>query len=280
MNYIEYKISFNKYLTDDENGLIMSYLGDIGFESFVEEDLTILAYITVEEFIVNQDEIESYFLVNSSTFKNVEKKEIKQQNWNAIWEANFSPTQINEQCVVRAPFHEPFNVKYELIIMPKMSFGTGHHETTRLMMLDIFEQDLTGKKGLDMGCGTGVLGILAAKRGAENLDIIDIDKWAYENAIENVVQNGVENKINVKIGDASLLHGHKYQFILANINRNILLNDMKTYFDALENQGTLTISGFLKEDIDILKKYAKSLGLNHQKTNSFEKWQLMRFTKN
>lgn len=280
MDYIEYKISFKKYATDDENGLLMSDLGDIGFESFMEEDMAILAYITTEEMMKNCENIEQFFAMEHPGVKNIEKTVIEQQNWNKVWESNFSPTEVNDRCVIRAPFHEPFGVEYELVIMPKMSFGTGHHETTRLMMHDIFELDLVGKKGLDMGCGTGVLGILAVKLGAEFMDIIDIDQWAYENAIENVEQNGVFDRIKVKIGDAELLKGNNYQFILANINRNILLNDMSSYSNVLELGGTLTISGFLFDDIDILISSASGNGLVHQKTTSNGKWQSIRFQKN
>ena len=147
------------------------------------------------------------------------------------------------------------------------------------MMNDIFELDLVGKKGLDMGCGTGVLGILAAKRGAELLDIIDIDQWAYENAIENVEQNNVSDKITVKVGDAELLKGNSYQFVLANINRNILLNDMSKYCEVLESGGTLTISGFLVDDIEVLKQCAEKNGLQFLKVMNIGKWNAMRFVK-
>ncbi len=280
MNYIEYKFCFVKYLSEDEMGLIISDLGDIGFESFVEEDLVLLAYIQSGDLVGRLFEIEEYIAENIKTFKSVDKKEIEQQNWNELWESNFSPTIVNERCVVRAPFHQSHNMEYELVIMPKMSFGTGHHETTRLMMCDIFEIDVEGKKGLDMGCGTGVLGILAAMRGAKHLDIIDIDQWAYDNAIENVEQNNVSDKITVKIGDAALLVGCNYEFILANINRNILINDMQIYSNALCCGGSIAISGFLKEDIDMLVEKAKECGLTFQKTNSFEKWQMIRFIKN
>ena len=279
MNYLEYKISFKRYTTDDENGLLMSDLGDIGFESFVEEDMMILAYITADEMVKNCEQIEQFFAMEHPDIKTVEKSVIEKQNWNALWESNFSPTNVNDKCVIRAPFHEPFGVEYELVIMPKMSFGTGHHETTRLMMNDIFELDLVGKKGLDMGCGTGVLGILAAKRGAELLDIIDIDQWAYENAIENVEQNNVSDKITVKVGDAELLKGNSYQFVLANINRNILLNDMSKYCEVLESGGTLTISGFLVDDIEVLKQCAEKNGLQFLKVMNIGKWNAMRFVK-
>lgn len=279
MNYIEYKLNLLKHSTDDELGLLMSDLGDIGFESFMEEDLAIFAYITADNFIKNSEDIEQFFSASSNMIKSVEKTEIEQQNWNALWESNFSPTRINDNCVVRAPFHDSFNVEYELVIMPKMSFGTGHHETTRLMMEEIFELNVKGKKGLDMGCGTGILGILAAKCGAEHLDIIDIDQWAYDNAIENIEQNGVVDRITIKIGDAKLLEGCNYQFILANINRNILLEDMIKYVETLQNGGTLSISGFLANDVEVLKQCAILLGLEHQKTASYEKWQMMRFVK-
>ncbi len=279
MNYIEYKIKLNKYLSDDQMGIIISDLGDMGFESFVEEPLELSAYITPNELLVWQEDIASYLESLKPTVKMVEKQEIEQRNWNELWESNFDVTPINDICSVRAPFHEPTNTEFELVIMPKMSFGTGHHETTRLMLLDIFELNVEGKRGLDMGCGTGVLGILAAKRGAKSVDIIDIDRWAFENAIENIDTNGVADVIVPRLGDASLLIDMQFDFILANINRNILLDDMKTYVDNLVDGGTLSISGFLEEDIPMLKACAENLGLVHLKTASFEKWQMMRFEK-
>jgi len=278
MNYFEYKISFNRYISEDANGLLMSDLVDMGFESFQEEDLTLLGYIKQEDMERYGEAISSYLSSVPDVVK-VEKSEIIQQNWNALWESNFSPTIVNDRCVIRAPFHETHNVEYEIIIMPKMSFGTGHHQTTKMMMDDIFEIELEGKSGLDMGCGTGILGILAVMLGAKHMDIIDIDYWAYDNAIENVQRNQVEESITIKMGDASLLDGAKYDFVLANINRNILLDDMGRYVDVLRVGGTLTISGFLESDIPVLIEKAEELGLSCKKTMGNGKWSALRLLK-
>ena len=154
---------------------------------------------------------------------------------------------------VRAPFHEKPKTAYDIIIEPKMSFGTGHHETTHMMIQHILKNDFEGKSVLDMGCGTGVLAILAQKRGAVNIDAIDIDNWCYLNSIENVERNNAQ-PVEVFEGDASLLGGKKYDIIIANINRNILLNDMKSYAESLNANGTIFLSGFYTEDISMLEE--------------------------
>lgn len=279
MNYVEYKITFPAPLGEEEMGIYIAGLEDMGFESFTEEERVLAGYLPLPEFVKNREEIDHYLALHKGEFSNVEVSEIEQRNWNALWESNFTPTIVNDRCAVIAPFHERTGAEYELVIMPKMSFGTGHHETTRLMMEDIFELDLAGKAGLDMGCGTGVLAILAARRGASHVDAVDIDEWAYDNAQENVETNGVAERVTVKIGDASLLAGMKYRFILANINRNILLEDMDKYVAVLEPGGTLSISGFLAEDVEVLKACAASLGLTHEKTASHQRWHMMRFRK-
>ncbi len=279
MNYVEYKISFNKYLSDDDSGMLIAELGDLGFESFVEEDLALFAYIPDNILIKCQEDIEHYLSQKPYSIQNIEKQEIVQQNWNALWESNFSPSEINEKCWVIAPFHESKGVEYEVVIMPKMSFGTGNHETTRLMMNDIFNIGVEGKVGLDMGCGTGVLGILAAMLGAKHVDSIDIDQWAYENALENAQSNNVQDKLSIFVGDASLLKDQRYDFILANINRNILLNDMQKYYSVMNEGATISFSGFLESDIDILRQKAEEIGLKYVLNTHYEKWQMLRFMK-
>lgn len=279
VNYIELTLCFPEQLTEETAGIHIAQLGDMGFESFVEQEHELLCYIPCSLFPANKEQILHYIDQQKSAGVSGLFSEIEQQNWNALWESNFEPTFLNDCCTVRAPFHEKTNAEIEIIIMPKMSFGTGHHETTRLMMEDIFELDIAGKTGLDMGCGTGVLAILAAKRGALRLDAIDIDSWAWENSTENIATNQTADRISAKLGDVSLIDGLCYDFILANINRNILLEDMRHYVTALAPGGTLSISGFLEQDLNDLRQCAQSLGLTHQKTASHQKWQMMRFVK-
>lgn len=280
MNYIEIQLLFKNPLNEEISGIHIAELSDMGFESFFEQDNILSCYIQDKQYVNHHDSITEY-LLNISKNQQIESKitEIEQQNWNALWESNFEPTSLNERCSIIAPFHKKTGKEIELIIMPKMSFGTGHHETTRLMMEELFELNIEGKKGLDMGCGTGVLGILSVKLKAKQMDIIDIDEWAFINAKENIETNHVSDKIVAKMGDASILKGNSYDFILANINRNILLEDMGKYVDVLENGGSLSISGFLAEDIEDLKNHANSLGLTFSKQASDKRWQMMRFIK-
>jgi ribosomal protein L11 methyltransferase len=231
--------------------ILIAELGYAGFESFVETEEGVTAYIQKEEWkegilqdiqILKSEEFEITF-----TFEDIE-----QTNWNEEWEKNFNPIVVDELVTVRAPFHEKPNTKYDLIIEPKMSFGTGHHETTHMMIQHILKNDFKGKSVLDMGCGTGVLAILAEKVGATELDAIDINNWCYLNSIENIERNGCHN-ISVYEGDVSLLDGKNYDSIIANINRNILLADIPKYTNCLNKNGTLFLSGFYKEDIPLIE---------------------------
>ncbi len=249
--------------------ILIAELGYAGFESFVETEDGVTAYIQKEEWhdsILNDVDI-----LNSEEFKiTFEFNEIEQTNWNEEWEKNFSPIVVDNLCTVRAPFHEKPNTKYDIIIEPKMSFGTGHHETTHMMIQYVLKNDFTNKSVLDMGCGTGVLAILAEKKGAKILDAVDYDNWCYLNSIENVERNNCKN-ITVIEGDASVLKGKKYDIIIANINRNILLNDMATYVECLNKNGTLFLSGFYNDDIPVIQeecekqmlKFAEKLERNH-----------------
>lgn len=180
-------------------------------------------------------------------------KEIADQNWNAEWEKNFEPILVDDKCAVRAPFHNPVTgFAMEIVIEPKMSFGTGHHATTWLMMRALFDLDLKGKKLLDMGSGTGVLAILAEKLGAASCDAIDIDEWAYENALENMQRNGCR-RVHCALGGADLLGEKKYDVILANINRNILTRDAAHYLNVLNNGGLILLSGFYTHDVPLVQ---------------------------
>ena len=231
--------------------ILIAELGYAGFESFVETDEGVTAYIQKEEW--NASILDGIYILNSDEFKiTYEFNEIEQTNWNEEWEKNFNPIIIDDRCSVRAPFHAKPETEFDLIIEPKMSFGTGHHETTHMMIQHLLKNDFKGKSVLDMGCGTGVLAILAEKVGAERLDAIDIDNWCYLNSLENVERNACRN-ISVYEGDVSLLKGKQYDSIIANINRNILLADISEYSKCLNENGMLFLSGFYEEDIPLIE---------------------------
>ncbi|RRQ49176.1 50S ribosomal protein L11 methyltransferase [Maribacter algicola] len=268
MIYMEYKFLVEPL--QPASDILIAELGEVGFESFVEEETGILAYIQKDDWHVNiLDGL--YILENKGFYISYTFKEIAQENWNATWERNFQPIMVDGRCMVRAPFHEPLSVDYDIIIEPKMSFGTGHHETTHMMLQHILQLDLKNKTVLDMGCGTGVLAILASKHGAKQLDAIDIDNWCYLNSLENVERNGIEN-IDVLEGDAGLLHERSYDVIIANINRNILLEDIPKYSDCLIEDGVLLVSGFYLEDLPLITKKCLEVDLRFEKKLEKNNW--------
>jgi len=247
--YIGYNFNVNPLQPAVE--ILIAELGLADFESFVETEVGVTAYIQKVDW--RSDILDDIQILNSKEFEiNYTFEEIEQTNWNEEWEKNFNPIVVDNLCAVRAPFHEAFNTKYDIVIEPKMSFGTGHHETTHMMIQHILKNDFTNKSVLDMGCGTGVLAILAELKGASKLDAIDIDNWCYLNSIENVERNNCKN-ISVYEGDAKLLEGKNYEIIIANINRNILLQDLKQYANCLSKNGTIFLSGFYKNDIKIIE---------------------------
>ena len=255
--YIAY--DFNVSPKDPATEMLITPLGHIGFESFVENENGVVAYIQKKEW--NKNILEEIQILNSNEFEiTYSFKEIEQVNWNEAWEKNFHPIEVDQKCVVRAPFHPQANVDYEIVIEPKMSFGTGHHETTYMMLQHILETDFSNKTVLDMGCGTAVLAILAEFRGASKIDAIDIDSWCYKNSLENIERNNCKN-IKTFLGDVSLLENKKYQIIIANINRNILIKDMESYYSSLENGGRLFLSGFYNEDLNLINVTCTKLNL-------------------
>ena len=245
-------ISYNFKISPKEPAteILIAELGNKGFESFVENEDGVTAYIQKIEW--NSKLLNDIFILTSEEFEISYKiEEIAQTNWNSEWEKNFQPIQVDDLVSIRAPFHENPNLKYDIVIEPKMSFGTGHHETTHMMVQHLLKLDLKDKKVLDMGCGTGILAIFSEMKGAKPIDAIDIDNWCYTNSLENVERNNCKH-ISVFEGDASLLINKKYDVIIANINRNILLNDIKTYTNCLNDNGVLLLSGFYQEDIPII----------------------------
>jgi ribosomal protein L11 methyltransferase len=209
-----------------------------------------------------------------------EAENIPDQNWNMIWESNFDPITISNQCVIRAPFHQEFNdFSYQIIIEPKMSFGTGHHQTTRLMIEHMLELDFKDQIVLDMGCGTGILGILAALKNASKVVAVDIDKWAFENTMENAQKNNTR-QITVLQGDTRAVITEQFDFILSNINRNILIEQMKDYSLMLKPTGNLLVSGILNADINSVREAAEKNRFTFIKYSELESWVAMMFERN
>jgi len=272
--YIAY--DFNVSPKEPATEMLIAQLGYVGFESFVEQDNGVTAYIQKQEW--NSKILDDVFLLHSNEFNiTFEHNEIAQTNWNEEWEKNFNPIQVDDLVSIRAPFHTNPSLQFDIVIEPKMSFGTGHHETTHMMVQHLLALDLETKKVLDMGCGTGILAIFAEMKGAKPIDAIDIDSWCYENSLENIQRNNC-NHITVYEGDASLLK-EKYDVIIANINRNILLSDMKTYTDCLNENGVLLLSGFYKEDIVIIEDEVNKHGLTFETMIQRNNWVALKYVK-
>lgn len=273
--YIEY--NFKVIPKEPAAEILIAELGAVGFESFVENEDGVTAYIQKEEW--NSNILDTIFVLNSDEFSiEYNQNEVEQTNWNAEWEKNFTPIEVDEIVSIRAPFHENPNLKYDIVIEPKMSFGTGHHETTHMMVQHLLQLDLNNKQTLDMGCGTGILAIFAEMKGAKPIDAIDIDNWCYENSIENVTRNNCHH-ISVFEGDSSLLINKKYDLIIANINRNILLMDMKVYANCLKEKGILLLSGFYEEDIPIIDAEVSKYNLKLENFIQRNNWVALKYNK-
>ncbi len=250
--------------------ILLAQLSEHPFESFEETEKGLNAYIRKQDW--QNELLEDVGILKDPSFKITKQiREIPPENWNKKWETHFDPIEIGSECMVRAPFHEKKEVQYDIVIEPKMSFGTGHHETTHMMLQFLLDMELKGKTVLDMGCGTAVLAILAAMKGASSVDGIDIDHWSYLNAIENAERNG-QGDITIMEGDAGVIPEKKYDCILANINRNILLEDIGIYSDHLEAKGCLLLSGFYLEDEPTIKAACKKAGLTFNKKATRNTW--------
>ncbi|WP_332021521.1 50S ribosomal protein L11 methyltransferase [Kaistella sp.] len=266
-NYLEFNFTISPL--QPWNEIMMAELIEIGFDSFTEEHEGILAYIQKNLFDVNQ-------LHNISMFSNegVEisytYKEMPNINWNEEWEKNFEPINVENQVSIRAEFHENQNLPHEIIIQPKMSFGTGHHATTYLMIQQMLDMDFENKTVLDMGCGTSVLAIFAKQKGAGKIVAIDIDEWSVENSKENAARNNVE--LEISQGTADNLGAENFNIILANINRNILISDIPTYVSVLNNGGQLVLSGLCFFDVDDILEVCNEQKLTLKRKLQREEW--------
>lgn len=271
MEYI--KVSFNiSPINDFVRDILTAELAQFDYDSFEETGYGLDAYLPSASF--NTDDIITLQIMNNDEYKiNFEHEVMPDQNWNETWEKHyFNPIIIANKCVIHSPFHTNIpKSEYDILIEPKMAFGTGHHETTGLMVQHILAIDFTKKTVLDMGCGTGILGILCAKKQAKQVLGIDIEDWAFNNTNENIKLNKI-TQMHALCGDASILTNEKYDVILANINRNILLQDIHKYVKVLNNNGTLLLSGFYKTDMEIIDAECDKQGLTKISFKEDNKW--------
>ena len=273
---VRFTVTPNEEVATD---VLAALLADAGFESFVPEDDGMSAYAPQALYdadavaaVVAGFPLEGFEITYDSEF-------IEGEDWNAEWEKNyFQPIVLGEECVIHSTFHKDVpKARYDILIDPKMAFGTGYHQTTCHMLRAILAQDMTGKSILDMGCGTALLAILARKHGASNVVAIDIDEFAYENARENIVLNGTPD-IEVRLGGAEAIKpSDSFDYVIANINRNILLADIKNYVRAMHPGSQLFISGFYTEDIEVLKEEAARHGLQYIDSAEDNRWAMVRF---
>ena len=278
MKYLEFSFRTTP-CTEVVNDVLSAVLADAGFESFVEQPDGLLAYIqqnlydeasveaAISEFPIPDTAIEYSFV------------EAEDKDWNEEWEKNFfQPIVIGNRCVIHSTFHHDVpEAEYDIAINPQMAFGTGHHETTSLVISEILDSDMSGKRVLDMGCGTSILAILARMKGAASCTAIDIDDWCVRNSIENIELNSV-NEIEVFLGDASILADKgPFDMVIANINRNILLADMQHYVARMNKGATLLMSGFYVDDIPLIKAEAERLGLTFNGYKEKNRWVVTSF---
>lgn len=277
MKYIEVTIHLDT--VEPFRDLMIDALGNEGpYDSFVEQPDGLKAYVPQAQY----DEQFLKTVCNEVGCPcHYEVAEMPDKNWNEEWEKQHQPVLVEDFCWVRAPFHQHRNdVCYEIEIEPKMSFGTAHHATTYMMLTLLRDAEVEGCRVLDMGCGTAVLAILAAMRGAASVEAVDVDEWAYRNAVENVSRNGVEGVVHCMLGDATSLNDlDSFDLILANINRNILLHDIASYVAVLNQGGTICFSGFYESDVPSLVDKATALGLRLEQMRVRQGWCALRFTK-
>ena len=277
MNYKEVVFTLTPHTQVNED-ILIALLCEHNFDSFWQNDEQLKAYIPSSLYL--KDTIQNICKTVENTIKiEWEVKEYQEKNWNEIWESNFPFILIGDNCIVKAPFHtDAPKLEYEIIIEPKMSFGTGHHATTSLMCELILGLDITDKIILDMGCGTGILAILASLKKASKITAIDFDEWAYNNTLENIKKNNCNNIQAIK-GDASNIPDIKYDVIFANINRNVLLEDLQTYVSRLTENGILLISGIMMSDKEVIWQKTKELQLQSSQIIEKSEWIAAIFSK-
>ena len=272
--YIQLRV--HVYSPHEGGDIVLAGLSDVGFESFLETPEGLEAYIPLDEWSVDSLDVLSAMIGNGIDLS-WSLSVIPPENWNAVWESDFQPIVIENQCAVRADFHAPIDVPFELLITPKMSFGTGHHQTTFMMLNYLLKHRPSDHKVLDMGCGTGVLGILAEKLGANHIDAIDVEPWCYENTVENAQMNNCQ-LLTAYHGDVNQIPGKQYDTILANINMNVLLSDIPKFAQLLSNNGHLFLSGFFTQDIPAIEAKANQNGLHMIEFQERDRWVAAHFT--
>jgi len=278
MSYTELKVKIKPY-TAETAEILIAQLAELGFESFMENEFELLAYIKTNALKTLPVDFIGLVELPDGVSINYELNSIADKNWNEVWESNFEPIIVDNRCLVKASFHtDTPKTDYEILIDPKMSFGTGHHQTTHMMIEALLNHQVEGLTVLDMGCGTGVLAILAEMRGAQNVVAIDNDEWAYRNTLENIDNNSCK-RITAHLGDAGLLKGMSFDLILANINLNILLTDLAAYASCLKPGGTIFMSGILRDDVETLRDAAQKLGLLFSEANYRDNWAMVAFRK-
>jgi ribosomal protein L11 methyltransferase len=278
MNY--YELLFTVIATEDyQQDMLINTLGEVGFDTFEELEFGFKAYIPVDDFDEAKliEELTPYRDMFTFSY---EVTLIPQKNWNEVWESNFEPINIKDKIFVRATFHQPKpEIEYEIVIDPKMAFGTGHHQTTSMMLELMLENEFLGKHVLDMGCGTGILAIMASKLGAANVTAIDYDIVCFESTLENAQLNNIPN-ITAICGSKEVIPDEEYDTILANINRNILLDQVKRYSEVLKPDGELYLSGFYEQpDLDIIMDEARKYGLKYIIHKKNSDWVAAKFIK-
>lgn len=269
MDFVEVRVQAPRELAD----ILVAELAEVGYNTFEDNDEGFCAYI--DEDLFSADAVAEVM----SRYEGLgelgyEHRVITRQNWNAEWEKNFEPLVIAEKVSVRAPFHPARpDLEYEIVIMPRMSFGTGHHDTTALMITNQLDVDHRSKRVLDMGCGTGILAVMAVHLGARYVLAVDVEPWTAENAADNAVENNVQDKVEARLGDITALEGEEpFDIILANINRNVLLDDMGAYGQYLKPGCPILFSGFYEEDLPLIREAAEGHGLRYESHRTQNHW--------
>lgn len=275
MNYIE--VVWNLKEEDIQRVYLIDMLDTAGADSIIEEPERLMAYFPEEAF--KKELLTEHYAFGE--LPKFDKRTVQQQNWNETWEKSFDPIEIEKKLYLRASFHASRAEEFdrEIVITPKMSFGTGHHSTTYLMLSYLLEYPALGKRFLDMGAGTGVLAILAAQQGAKEVWAVDIDEWAFENAKENAEMNGVANSLDLRIGSSEQIKDIECDIIYANINRNILLDQIADYSACLKNGGALFMSGFYTEDLPLIAEEARKYGFELEDSREQKNWVAARWQK-